>query len=763
MQQPLPFEQAVVEEAIHPLPVEVHQLGPTSNFVSNLQFLNKPPLLSFVTLPVPKFITRPQNHTQTLSTFHPHPAALLSIDQLASSMLPGCQPNNPDPETIEKEFLSSPPFSETIEFLENLPQISSQENSARFKATEATPRPFQWSRGLVQLPNTTLTCPNADNISNLPPVPLPPYNSPHYKLAMERISNHIHLFPISHSIKIDVLAQKLRTMNFPNIPLLDSLYHSFQHGFWAGNDEPLAHYTRDPLITPNDDNSPEFTAELDKLIEKELKAGFITQSDHLPPYSANVPLSAIFQKTKYRLIRNASKPHGASINDFIPPEHRHTSYDYVSGLVPWLKLFRKHCPPDHRVVVWKGDIRSAFRTQPFHPLLQSRQFIITNDRRIFIDHRSIFGNGAGPHLLTSWSSTLAWFLRHVLPPVNIPSMGDFLHPIFIYMDDFYSICFQLESEFLNNAPPRAMILADQALRPLGIIMEPKKYEHGEFVVVTGFGVNSHDVSLSLSPIQTAHTIDLLDSILALENTAIPFKRFEQLAGTLNWASNVFFLIRPSLTPIYAAMKQVPISARSRYRLTVTPLIVNTLRWLKQYISTAPPFRLLDNEAWLPSQADFFLYTDACLEGMAFFLPDVNILYYHLRPGGYRDQHGQQLPINTIELFCQFWARSCIPDLLHIPSFGSRCLSYVDNTTACSNLNTFKSNNLIQSIIIREAALVEIRSEISFLTHHIPGKINIIADLGSRGQIDEIRRKAPNISCFPTPRLPPLPFPFDICF
>ena len=261
----------MVEEAIHPLPVEVHQLGPTSNFVSNLQFLNKPPLLSFVTLPVPKFITRPHNHTQTLSTFHPHPAALLPMDQLASSMLPGCQPNNPDPETIEKEFLSSPPFSETIEFLENLPQISSQENSARFKATEATPRPFQWSRGLVQLPNTTLTCPNADNIANLPPVPLPPYDSPHYKLAMERISNHIHLFPISHSIKIDVLAQKLRTMNFPNIPLLDSLHHSFQHGFLAGNDEHLAHYTRDPLITPNDDNSPKSQPNLTNSLRRNSK------------------------------------------------------------------------------------------------------------------------------------------------------------------------------------------------------------------------------------------------------------------------------------------------------------------------------------------------------------------------------------------------------------------------------------------------------------------------------------------------------------
>ena len=146
--------------------------------------------------------------------------------------------------------------------------------------------------------------------------------------------------------------------------------------------------------------------------------------------------------------------------------------------------------------------RFSYSTLPSTvPLLQSRQFIITNDGRIFIDHRSIFGNGAGPHLLTSWSSTLAWFLRHVLPPVHIPSIGDILHPIFIYMDDFYSICFQLESEFLNDAPPRAMILADQALRPLGIIMEPKKYEHGEFVVVTGFGVNSHDVSLSLSPNQ----------------------------------------------------------------------------------------------------------------------------------------------------------------------------------------------------------------------------------------------------------------------
>ena len=819
-----PFETAVAEEAKYPLPMDPLPLGKKVSTISsnlpvfNVRHSNKKDVIAFqqnnlditfaaqqsttptnfhklfclVSLPLPKFATRPSNFTRPFCSIHPHPAARLPPSALEASMLPDhintrnysdehltettetptvcphssgykaskesqsdAQQVNPDSEEIQLET------TETPTVCPHSSGYKASKMSQAYSHRSEPLRPFQWSRGLIQLPQPILRCPNADRIPLLPPVPTPPIDSPAYHRAMDRIKDHIHMFPISHSVLIDAFISKLKSLNFPNTPLLTSLQYSFHHGFWAGTGENLDSFTPDPLITPNDDNSPEFEAELEKLIAKELAAGYITQVDSMPPYSANVPLFAVFQKTKYRLIRNASKPRGQSINDFIPDDHRQTSYDYVTDLIPWIKLLKAHCPPGYRVVVWKGDIRSAFRTQPFHPLLQSRQFIITNDGRIFVDHRSIFGNGAGPHLLTSWSSTIAWYLRTVLPPIHIPSIGDFLHPILIYMDDFYSVCFQLESQFLNGAPPRPMLLTDQALRPYGIIMEPKKYEHGEFVVVTGFGVNTAEASLCLSESQTNYTLSMLDDLIHLEHTAIPFKRFEQATGVLNWASNVYFLIRPSLTPIYAAMKQVPTSARKKYRLTVSPLIAQSLRWLREYITNAPPVRLLLSEAWLPTEADFFLYTDACLSGMAFFLPDVNLLVYHLRPEGYRDHNNQQLPINTIELYCQFWARKSIPDILHLPSFGSRCLAYVDNTTACSNLNTFKSNNLIQSIIIREAALVELKSNISFLTHHVPGKINIIADLGSRGQINEIRRMAPHISCFHMPWLPPLPPPFNV--
>jgi len=189
--------------------------------------------------------------------------------------------------------------------------------------------------------------------------------------------------------------------------------------------------------------------------------------------------------------------------------------------------------------------------------------------------------------------------------------------------------------------------------------------------------------------------------------------------------------------------------------------LKALEWIKLYLTTAHPVRLLDMEAWHASQADMVYYADACPTGLGVWFPQLNICisYRVEKPFADPGHPGVTLHIGAAEMFAQFLAIHFLTT--HAQVQQQRVLGYTDNQGVRENFYTLTSALPINEIVMQQLVLLETAHRLSIRVYHIPGKNNIMADWASRGRYDELRRLAPSVTVRVLRReeLPPLPSPY----
>ena len=98
------------------------------------------------------------------------------------------------------------------------------------------------------------------------------------------------------------------------------------------------------------------------------------------------------------------------------------------------------------------------------------------------------------------------------------------------------------------------------------------------------------------------------------------REFQCIAGHVNWAFNVFPLLKPGLSAVYSKT-----GGKNRDLAT----IVHELSWVARHIACSSGVRLLKSVEWDPrnneSQA-FSAYTDAPGVGLGFFLPSLKLVF-----------------------------------------------------------------------------------------------------------------------------------------
>ena len=175
------------------------------------------------------------------------------------------------------------------------------------------------------------------------------------------------------------------------------------------------------------------------------------------------------------------------------------------------------------------------------------------------------------------------------------------------------------------------------------------------------------------------------------------KEFQQLAGWINWSFNVFPLLKPALSNIYA---KIAGKTESHAKIFVSKAVAD----------------------WDVHQADLVAYTDACLSGLGF--------YFERTAEGFQCQVPEHPPKDTIFYFEALAVVSVVDAVTRLPSIPSRLLVFSDNTNSVDIFHSLRSLPPYNGLLKFTVSLL-IAHGISLRVVHVPGVDNSIADSLSR--------------------------------
>ncbi|KAI9327429.1 hypothetical protein BDR26DRAFT_952851 [Obelidium mucronatum] len=580
----------------------------------------------------------------------------------------------------------------------------------------------KWSRNLFQNPQILITYPSVLSTEKHPPLPQPPVDDLRYKRIMASLSR-CKEFSVFTPIRVDRIRHIFQI--HPNQLFVHSLCAALLNGMFAGDgdlDRP-----RTPRIRQK---MPPSAADLTFIKEKiaediPLSRVVPIATGTIPDYCSSVALF-VDRPTgkKPRLIHDFSHPANDSFNDHIPDAHATIHYDTIQNTIPLLRDAHRYCPPGFRVILWKTDVRGAFRLLPQHILLQSLQ-IISVTPEFFVDKCVSFGSRSGPYWWCALSHLINWYLVKILC----------LHSL-VMMDDFWGVTYQHISAPLTSKP-EDMLLAQEFITSLGIPLSTEKDVWGPCIPVVGYQVDATSMELSLTHKQLHELLAFLESWLICPVVCFRLNVWSKLTGYLNWAANIFLRLKPHFCPIYHQM-------RSKVKTDVFPVNTSTftsLRWIQQHLLTASPVRYLDLETWTIGQAHLHVFADATLSGFAFWIPQRDALYYYLHPEPFCFPDRQPVIIHSVELYAHLVAVS----FLARTESHLRFIQYTDNTGVFANMDSLHSSVPLNWSILQALNDLEIQHHFSTRPQWLSTHDNIMADLGSRGEIEKLHLRSPSTS------------------
>jgi len=295
--------------------------------------------------------------------------------------------------------------------------------------------------------------------------------------------------------------------------------------------------------------------------------------------------------------------------------------------------------------MWKSDIAEAYHLMPLHLLWQLKQ-VNTVDGLRYVDRNITFGNSSSAAIFISFNSLVAWIAKNICGIRHLTT----------YMDD--SSGFGPQDDLLLYAPysssfPRDQTLLLQLWDDLSILHKPKKQVFGSSIPVIGIDIDPNCMTLSLS---AQKRVDLCDTLLSWAIKPVngtkshyQLRHWQQIAGWVNWAFNVFPLLRPCLNNFYTKLRG---SHDLCHKIWVNNVIRDDLAWAARHIEASDGIHLLRSSFWDPVSADLTAYCDTCPKGMGFWYPQSQLAFFSPTP----DLPGSG--IFYFEALCVFLIRIC---------------------------------------------------------------------------------------------------------
>jgi hypothetical protein len=436
---------------------------------------------------------------------------------------------------------------------------------------------------LIWRPSDTPRTSSAYSTLTAAPLPSPPRNELRNKVARKTISQNPHLFEIVSPIKTDVLRKYLK--DHPNKRFYKSAIRGLEEGFWPWADTTNLPITYDGSGQHSNITNKDKANFIKKQAQEEMNLGRWSKpfGKKLKPGMHSSPIHAVPKSTpgEYRLVTDHSRgPH--SLNSTIAKSQVKVKLDSIRDLGSKLLAVRKK-HPKRKLILWKSDVKSAYRQLPVHPLWQIKQAVPV-EGQFHIDRCNNFGSRGGGWNWDSVISLVNWIA------IKKKGVSDLLG----YVDDNFSWEFAGKTEYYKPYKKHMPTKQVQLLKlwdELGIPHDEEKQLSGPSLPILGYDVDANKMTVKVPDEKKEKVVKLLRSHARVGKT-YTVNDLQTAAGSVNSALSLYPSIRPGLRVLYDEMaKQEPGSSKLR----VTKNAARSLSGLASFLEDAPPVRIQEQK------------------------------------------------------------------------------------------------------------------------------------------------------------------------
>jgi hypothetical protein len=214
------------------------------------------------------------------------------------------------------------------------------------------------------------------------------------------------------------------------------------------------------------------------------------------------------------------------------------------------------------------------------------------------------------------------------------------------------------------------------------------------------------------------------------------KDFLSIAGHINWYLTVFPLLHPCLSALYAKTAG---KTQMLGLIRVNNTIHDEITWFVRRAATSEGICLLKNVVWDPTLADSDMvvcYADACMDGMAYWFPELGVAFQCRIPTLGRSD--VIFYYEALTVMCAF--------LQALPMKRSRFVTFTDNTNTVDVWNSLKATQPYNRLLITAIDhLLDVNVDARVL--HVPGVENLVADALSRFNNAYAMRLVPDLQIY----------------
>ena len=443
-------------------------------------------------------------------------------------------------------------------------------------------------------------------------------------------------------------------------------------------------------------------------LEKELKLGRLIGPFKNSPFKNHVisPLGIVEKKTpgEYRVIHHLSYPSGLSINDGIPREYASVKYTSITDAISKIVQVGKNA------YLAKSDIKSAFRIIPINPsdyhLLGMKW-----QGNYYFDRCLPMGASSSCSIFEKFSSALEWIVQGKIGNAFV------LH----VLDDFLFIA--------NNYDEchRALEIFLKICKDIGVPIAPEKtFYPTQIIQFLGIELNTIDMYSSIPDEKVEKFSKLIDEFLVAKSVTL--KKLQSLTGMLNFCCGVINPARIFSRRLYNLTIGV---SKHYHHVKLTIDVKDDLLVWKKFLSQYNKRTFFLDYIWKNSTV-LKLYTDASTSvGYGAVFGD------HWFSGVW-DKSCNGLHISILELYPICAALDIWGECLR-----NKCINIIsDNMAVVCVINSFTSKDKYLMKLLRHMVFTCMKYNILIKSTHLPGKLNIIAEKISRGQVQQALELAP---------------------
>ena len=452
----------------------------------------------------------------------------------------------------------------------------------------------------------------------------------------------------------------------------------------------------------------------DKL-KKEIQLGRIIGPFKKSPFKNQVisPLGLVEKKVpgEYRVIHHLSYPAGSSINDGIPRDYASVKYTSISNAISEIVKFGKNC------YLAKSDIKSAFRIVPIHPSDYHLLGMKWNGDYYF-DRCLPMGASSSCHIFEKFSTSLEWIVQQKIGNAVV------LH----VLDDFLFIgrtSFECQ---------RALEIFLDICKDIGVPIAPEKTVYPtQTIQFLGIDLNTKDMYSSIPDDKIIKFSGLIDEFL--QSKSVTLKKVQSLSGMLNFCCGVICPARIFSRRLYNITKGV---TKHYYHIKITKDIKDDLLVWKRFLLYYNKKTFFLDFIWKNSNV-LKMFTDASTS-VGYGAIFQNHWFGGIWPDSCKGLHITVLELYPICAALEIWG----------PVLKNKCINIIsDNMAVVCILNSFTSKDKFLMALMRHIVFTCMRFNILIKSSHLPGKMNILPDKISRGQVKEVLEMAPYLEREPT--------------